>query len=58
MADRGKNLTRYGLGGVGDEHPATPEFWQAALRDADLTAVHFRAVVAEAGLVTGRRAAR
>jgi len=52
-----KNLTRYGLG-VGDEHPATPEFWQAALRDADLTAVHFRAVVAEAGLVTGRRAAR
>ena len=33
-----KNLTRYGLG-VGDEHPAAPEFWQAALRDADLTAV-------------------
>ena len=52
-----KNLTRYGLG-VGDEHPATPEFWQAALRDADLTAVHFQPVVAEAGLVTGRRAAR
>jgi len=52
-----KNLTRYGLG-VGDEHPATPEFWQTALRDADLTAVHFQPVVAEAGLVTGRRVAR
>ncbi len=52
-----KNVTRYGLG-VGDEHPATPEFWQAALRDADLAAVHFQPVVAEAGLVTGRRAVR
>ena len=28
-----KNLGRYGLG-VGGEHPATPEFWLAALRDA------------------------
>jgi ubiquinone/menaquinone biosynthesis C-methylase UbiE len=45
-----KNLTRYGLG-VGDEHPATPEFWQAALRDAGFTAVAFQPVVAEAGLV-------
>jgi ubiquinone/menaquinone biosynthesis C-methylase UbiE len=52
-----KNLTRYGLG-VGDEHPATPEFWQTALRDADFTAVHFQPVVAEAGLVMGRPAAR
>jgi len=30
----------------------------AALRDADLAAVRFQPVVAEAGLVTGRRAAR
>jgi ubiquinone/menaquinone biosynthesis C-methylase UbiE len=52
-----KNLTRYGLG-VGDEHPATPEFWQTALRDAGLVAVGFQPVVAEAGLVTGRKAAR
>ena len=52
-----KFLTRFGLG-VGDEHPATPEFWQAALRDADLAAVRFQPVVADAGLVTGRRAAR
>jgi ubiquinone/menaquinone biosynthesis C-methylase UbiE len=49
-----KNLARYGLG-VGDEHPATPEFWQAALRDADLTAVCFQPVIAEAGLVRGVR---
>ena len=49
-----KNLTRYGLG-VGDEHPATPEFWQAALRDAGFTAVAFQPVVAEAGLVAGVR---
>ena len=33
-----KNLARYGLG-VGQEHPATPEFWQAALRDAGFTDV-------------------
>jgi ubiquinone/menaquinone biosynthesis C-methylase UbiE len=49
-----KNLTRYGLG-VGDEHPVTPEFWQAALRDAGFTAVAFQPVVAEAGLVGGVR---
>ena len=49
-----KNLTRYGLG-VGDEHPATPEFWQAALRDAGFTGVAFQPVVAEAGLVRGVR---
>jgi ubiquinone/menaquinone biosynthesis C-methylase UbiE len=49
-----KNLTRYGLG-VGDEHPATPEFWQTALRDAGLTEVGFQPVVAEAGLVRGVR---
>jgi ubiquinone/menaquinone biosynthesis C-methylase UbiE len=52
-----KNLTRYGLG-VGDEHPATPEFWQAALRDAGFTAVAFQPVVAEAGLVHGVRPVR
>lgn len=49
-----KNLARYGLG-VGQEHPATPEFWQAALRDAGLAEVTFRPVVAEAGIVRGVR---
>ncbi len=49
-----KNLTRYGLG-VGQEHPATPEFWQAALRDAGLVDVTFHPVVAEAGIVRGAR---
>jgi len=49
-----KNLTRYGLG-VGQEHPATPEFWQAALRDAGFTDVAFQPVVAEAGIVRGIR---
>ena len=44
-----KNLARYGLG-VGHEHPATPEFWQAALRDAELREVGFQPVVAEAGI--------
>jgi ubiquinone/menaquinone biosynthesis C-methylase UbiE len=47
-----KNLTRYGLG-VGQEHPATPEFWQAALRDAGFAEVVFEPVVAEAGIVRG-----
>jgi ubiquinone/menaquinone biosynthesis C-methylase UbiE len=49
-----KNLTRYGLG-VGTEHPAAPEFWQSALRDAEFSAVGFQPVVAEAGLVYGMR---
>jgi ubiquinone/menaquinone biosynthesis C-methylase UbiE len=49
-----KNLTRYGLG-VGQEHPATPEFWQAALRDAEFAGVRFHPVVAEAGIVCGVR---
>jgi ubiquinone/menaquinone biosynthesis C-methylase UbiE len=49
-----KNLTRYGLG-VGEEHPATPEFWQTALRDAGFTGVVFEPVVAEAGIVHGVR---
>ena len=49
-----KNLTRYGLG-VGQEHPATPEFWQAALRDAGFTQVVFEPVVAEAGIIRGVR---
>jgi len=50
-----KNLVRYGLG-IGHEHPAAPRFWQAALRDAGFTDVHFEPVVAEAGIVSGRRA--
>lgn len=49
-----KNLARYGLG-VGHEHPATPQFWTAALEDAGLSDVGFQEIVAEAGLVTGRR---
>jgi SAM-dependent methyltransferase len=47
-----KNLARFGFG-VGQEHPATPEFWQAALRDAGFTDVVFWPVVAEAGIVRG-----
>jgi predicted RNA methylase len=47
-----KNLTRYGFG-VGHEHPATPQFWQLALREAGFTDVCFESVVAEAGIVSG-----
>jgi ubiquinone/menaquinone biosynthesis C-methylase UbiE len=49
-----KNLARYGLG-VGQEHPAAPEFWQAALRDAGFIDVVFEPVIAEAGIVRGVR---
>jgi ubiquinone/menaquinone biosynthesis C-methylase UbiE len=49
-----KNLARYGLG-VGQEHPASPEFWQSALREAELAEVVFQPVVAEAGVVRGVR---
>ena len=49
-----KNLTRYGLR-VGQEHPASPEFWQSALREAELAEVVFQPVVAEAGVVRGVR---
>jgi ubiquinone/menaquinone biosynthesis C-methylase UbiE len=49
-----KNLTRYGLG-VGQEHPASPEFWQSTLREAELAEVVFQPVVAEAGVVRGAR---
>jgi ubiquinone/menaquinone biosynthesis C-methylase UbiE len=49
-----KNLARYGLG-VGHEHPAAPEFWQLALHDAGFTDVRFEPVVAEAGIVSGKR---
>src|SRR5579862_7985144 len=49
-----KNLTRFGLG-VGQEHPATPELWQEALRAAGLSDVLFQPIVAEAGLVRGVR---
>ncbi len=52
-----KNLARYGLG-VGHEHPATPQFWQLALRDAGFTDVRFEPVVAEAGIVSGTSRAR
>ncbi len=49
-----KNLTRYGLG-VGQEHPASPDFWQSALREAEFAEVIFQSVVAEAGVVRGVR---
>ncbi len=51
-----KNLGRFGFG-VGQEHPATPQFWQAALREAGFTEVVFEPVVAEAGIVRGVRPA-
>jgi ubiquinone/menaquinone biosynthesis C-methylase UbiE len=51
-----KNLGRYGLG-VGQEHPSSPEFWRAALRDAGLSDVTFQPIVAEAGVVYGVRGA-
>src|SRR3984957_4951584 len=47
-----KNLTRYGLR-VGPERPATPEFWQRALRDAGLIEVRFHPVAAAAGFTGG-----
>jgi len=49
-----KNLIRYGLG-VGHEHPASPEFWQSALREAGFAEVVFQPVAAEAGVVRGIR---
>jgi ubiquinone/menaquinone biosynthesis C-methylase UbiE len=49
-----KNLGRYGFG-VGQEHPATPQFWQAALRDAGFTDITFEPIVAEAGIIRGFR---
>ena len=53
----GKNLVRYGFG-VGGEHPATPEFWQAALDAAGFADVAFQPVVAEAGIVNGVKPVR
>jgi ubiquinone/menaquinone biosynthesis C-methylase UbiE len=49
-----KNLGRYGFG-IGQEHPATPQFWQAALHDAGFTDITFEPVVAEAGIIRGVR---
>jgi ubiquinone/menaquinone biosynthesis C-methylase UbiE len=49
-----KNLARYGLR-VGQERPASPAFWTAALRAAGLAEVAFHPVVAEAGIVYGVR---
>lgn len=47
-----KNLVRFSLA-VGQERPATPEFWQRALVDAGFQEVSFQSVVAEAGIVRG-----
>jgi len=49
-----KNLGRYGLR-VGQEHPASPEFWLRALGDAGYASASFEPVVAEAGIVHGIR---
>jgi SAM-dependent methyltransferase len=48
-----KNVVRLGLG-VGQEHPASPQVWERALRDAGFADVSFQPVVAEAGLIIGR----
>lgn len=50
-----KNLGRYGLR-IGHEHPATPQFWEQALRDGGFTDIRFEPVVAEAGIIYGVRA--
>jgi ubiquinone/menaquinone biosynthesis C-methylase UbiE len=49
-----KNLVRFGLR-VGSDRPAPTEFWIRQLRAAGFTSVESRTVVAEAGLVVGRR---
>jgi ubiquinone/menaquinone biosynthesis C-methylase UbiE len=51
-----KNAVRFGLR-KGGELPVTPEFWQQALEAAGFSEVRFEPVVAEAGLVFGRRSA-
>ena len=48
-----KNIFRLALG-ISDEHPATPEFWKAALEDAGFADVGHLQVVQEAGVVWGR----
>ncbi len=49
-----KNAVRFGLR-RGSELPATPEFWQQALGSAGFQEVGFEPVVAEAGVVFGRK---
>lgn len=49
-----KNLIRFGLR-VGPEHPATPEFWPQALRDAGFVEACFHPVEAAADIVCGVR---
>jgi len=46
-----KNLVRFGLR-RGSELPSPPEFWVDAIRSAGFRFVEYRAVAAEAGLVT------
>ncbi len=48
-----KNVTRFGLG-LGDDRPASPQFWLEAMEAAGFVEVEYRSVVAEAGLVVGR----
>lgn len=49
-----KNIGRFGLG-IGTDRPASPEFWQQALRDAGYRDVTFDRILAESGLVSGHR---
>lgn len=47
-----RNATQLGLG-VGENRPATPQWWQEALVGAGFTQVRHTDVVAEAGVVAG-----
>jgi SAM-dependent methyltransferase len=49
-----RNTIQLGLG-VGENRPATPEWWIQALREANFIEVRYRDVVAEAGVVAGIR---
>ncbi len=53
----GKNLVRFGLR-RGTELPATPDFWVRTAQAAGFVCVHYRPIVAEAGLLTAEAPAR
>ena len=41
--------------GLGENRPASPEWWQATLRTSGFVAVTYHDVVSEAGIVYGRK---
>jgi SAM-dependent methyltransferase len=47
-----KGVVRFGLR-VGNERPASPDFWTSTLRQAGFEAVEFSRIVSEAGIVCG-----